>query len=162
MPPFGLLAFAECAGLAGLEPEATGVETIIARLYNAIEPAHLPPASVDRLLAASADWPDEYALFQSWFEGGDHATELLAGKRQGKARKVAAILAGPVSEHRRQWAEKLAWMALFTKAITDADAPWREFAIVARELLTDRPIGEIGLMRRIAEQTLEAKDHGRP
>lgn len=161
MPPFGLLAIAECAGLAGLDPEATGVEAIVAGLCNMIETANLPPATVDRMLAASADWPDAHALFQSWFEGGDDATKLLAGKRQSKARKVAAILAGPVSEHRRQWAEKLAWMALFTKAITDADTPWREFAIVARELLTDKPIGEIGLMRRIAEQTLEANDDGR-
>lgn len=162
MPPFGLLAFAECAGLAGLEPEATGVEALVARLCNMIEPAYLPPATIDRMLAASADWPDAHALLQSWFEGGDDATKLLAGKRPGKATKLAAILAGPVNEHRRQWAEKLAWMALFTKAITDADTPWREFAIVARELLTDRPIGEIGLMHRIAEQTLEAIDDGRP
>ena len=45
---------------------------------------------------------------------------------------------------------------MFTKAITDAETPWREFVIVARELLSDRPIGEIGLARSIAEQTLEA------
>ena len=160
MPPFGLLAFAECAGLAGLEPEAIGVEALVARLCSMIEPAYLQPATVERMLAASADWPDAHALLQSWFEGGDDAT-ALAGKRQGKAKKVAAILAGPVSAHRRQWAEKLAWMALFTKAITDADTTWREFAIVARELLADRPIGEIGLMRRIAEQTLEANDDDR-
>jgi hypothetical protein len=162
MPPFALLAFAECAGLDGLAPEATTVEELVGQLSGEIEPTWVAATTVDRILTASADWPDMYPLLRSWFETGNETTKLLAGKRKSKARTVAAILAGPVSEHRRLWAEKLAWMVLFTRAIADfdaadlADTPWREFAIAARELLGDRPIGEIGLMRRIAEQTVEA------
>ena len=46
MPPFGLLAFAECAGLSGLDPEATPLEELVARLRGEIEPQRLVPAAV--------------------------------------------------------------------------------------------------------------------
>jgi hypothetical protein len=156
MPPFGLLAFAECAGLSGLDPKGIPVEALVARLIGQTEPEYLMPAAVAQVLAGSADWPDEYALFGSWFEQGDDIAALLAGKRQSRPKKVAAILAGHIDRRRRRWAELLAWTAFSARASTAAGAPWRELSIVARELLSDRPLADIGLMRRIAERTVEA------
>ena len=156
LPPFGLLAVAECAGLAELAPELVAVGNVVERICTEIEPDYLAPDWVGKVLAESADWHEQYALLQSWFQEGDEVSGLLKEKRLGKSKKIALILAGPIESHRHRWAETLAWMAMFTKAITDADTPWREFVIVARELLSDRPIGEIGLARSIAEQTLEA------
>jgi hypothetical protein len=158
MPPFGLLAFAECAGLSGLGPEATPLEELVARLAGEIESERLVPAAVARTLAASADWPDVHALFDSWFDEGDDIAALLAGKRQSKAKKLAAILAGPLDERRRRWTELLAWTAFSAKASTAGGALWQELSIVARELLSGRPLAEIGLMQRIAERTVEAND----
>ena len=163
LPPFRLLAVAECAGLAGLAPEPAAVGDLVERICAEIEPDYLAPDWVGKLLADSADWPEQYTLLQSWFEEGDNITALLKGRRLAKAKKIATVLVGPIAGNRSRWAEMLAWMAMFTKAVTDAETPWREFAIVARELLSDRPIGEIGLARCIAEQSVEAyDDHGRP
>jgi len=156
MPPFGLLAFAECAGLSGLNPETNLLEDLLARLIGETEPECLTLAAVARTLTASADWPDEHALFDSWFDQGDDIAALLAGKRVSRAKKIAAVLAGPIERRRRRWAELLAWTAFSAKASTDAGAPWQELSIVARELLADRPLADIGLMRRIAERTVEA------
>jgi hypothetical protein len=158
MPPFGLLAFAECARLSGLNPGAISLEDLVARLSGETEPERLMPAAVARTLAASANWPDEHALFDSWFEQGDDIAALLTGKRQSKSKKVAAVLAGPIDRRRRRWAELLAWTAFSAKASTDIGAPWQELSIVARELLSDRPLADIGLMRRLAERTVEAND----
>ncbi len=156
LPPFGLLAVAECVGLAELVPESVAIGNVVERICTEIEADDMAPDWVGKVLAESADWPEQYALLQSWFQEGDDVSGLLKGKRLGKSKKIALILAGPIECRRHGWAEKLAWMATFTKAITDAETPWREFAIVARELLSDRPIGEIGLARCIAQQTLEA------
>ena len=41
-----------------------------------IEPERLVPAAVARTLAASASWPDEHALFDSWFDEGDDIAAL--------------------------------------------------------------------------------------
>jgi hypothetical protein len=158
MPPFGLLAFAECAGLSGISSEAIPSEELVARSIGETEPEYLTPAAVARTLARSADWPDEHALFGSWFEQGDDIAALLAAKRQSRPKKIAAILAGPIERRRRRWAELLAWTAFSARASTAAGAPWQELSIVAHELLSDRPLADIGLMRRIAERSLEAND----
>ena len=158
MPPFGLLAFAECAGLSGLNPEPIPMEELVSRLSGETEPERLTSAAVARSLAASASWPDEHALFESWFEQGDDIAALLSGKRQSRSKKTAAILAGPIDRRRRRWAELLAWTAFSAKASTAASLPWQELSIVVRELLSDRPLTEIGLMRRVAERTVEAND----
>ena len=116
------------------------------------------PTAVARTLAASANWPDEHALFGTWFEQGDDIAALFAGKRLSRPKKIAAVLADPIERRRRRWAELLAWTAFSAKASTAEGAPWRELSIIARELLADRPLADIGLMRRIAERTVEAND----
>ena len=158
LPPFGLLAFAECAGLSHLDPETTSLEELVARLSAEIEPDRLVPVAVARVLAASGDWPDEQALFELWFEQDDDIEALLGGKRQSRSKKIAVVLTGRLERRRRRWAELLAWTAFSAKASSAGKLAWRDLAIVARELLSDRPLANIGLMRRIAEQTVKASE----
>ncbi len=81
------------------------------------------PAAVARILAASASWPGEHALFDSWFYEGDDIAALLAGKRQSKSRTLAAILAGPIGHRRHLWAGLPAWTAFSARASTVGGAP---------------------------------------
>jgi hypothetical protein len=125
--------------LFGLDPEASPLEELVAQLRGEIEPERLVPAAIVHILAASASWPGEHALFDS-FDEGDEIAVLLAGKRQSKSRTLAAILAGPIDQRRHLWAELLAWLPFSARASTVGGAPWRELCIVARELLSGRPI----------------------
>jgi len=111
----------------------------VAQLRGEIEPERLVPAAIAHILAASASWPGEHALFDS-FDEGDEIAALLAGKRQSKSRTLAAIPAGPIDQRRHLWAELLAWPPFSARASTVGGAPWRELCIVARELLSGRPI----------------------
>lgn len=157
MPPFGLLAFAEAAGISSMNPEATTAEDAIHRLVCEIEPARLTPDAVTNAVTASFVWPIRHRLFDSWFEEGDDIDRLLSGKQPARAKRVDAVLSGPVAANRQRWGEMLAWTAITAKRQPDGP-DWREIAIVARELLGDRPIDNIPIARQIAEQTVEVHD----
>jgi hypothetical protein len=157
LPPFGMLAFAEAAGLSSVNPEAIMADAMIERLVAAIEPERLTPHAVMNSIASSVVWPFEHVLFESWFEEGDEIDRLLSGKRQSKAKRVAAVLSGPVERNRRRWAEVLAWTAFTAKQQVDGP-DWRDLAIVARDLLSNRSLDHIPLAKHIAEQTVEVHE----
>ncbi len=154
MPPFGLMAFAEAAGLSNLTPHAITADELIRQLMEQIEPARLAPATVATVLVRSTKWHDEHTVFSSWFEDSDQVSAALAGKKKPKAAQIAAVLAGPIARNRARWTELLAWTAFSTKQSTD-DLPWEDFAIVARELSSGRALSDIPLMQQIARQTVE-------
>ena len=152
MPPFGLLNFAETVGLESLNPEAMPVGQLLDKLSEEIAPERLSPQGIDRALAASARWSDQYPVLGTWFEDNAHVRQLLT-KRNSKTKQRTALLTGPLQEHRHKWAELLAWTAFAMKHQPDG-ADWSDFAVIARELLADRPLSEIPLMCVIAESTL--------
>ncbi len=78
---------------------------------------------------------------------------LLSGQPLSKARKFAPALAGPIEQHRRRWAELLAWI-VFSTWRHPHGPPWEDFAITARELMAGRPFVNIPLMHHIAELTV--------
>ena len=151
LPPFGLLDFAEVAGISDLNPDAVPVELLVAQLCADIDPARLSPGAINKTLRESADWPDEIASLESWFE--DDVTKAVGTKRSARANQMAVLLAGPLQARRRRWAELVAWMALSLKH-QQTSADWQGFAIVAVELLGARPLNEIGLMKVVADTTL--------
>lgn len=151
LPPFGLLDFAEVAGISDLNPAAVSVELLVAQLCADIAPAQLSPGAVNKTLRESADWPDEIPSLDSWFE--DDVAKAIGTKRSARGKQMAVLLAGPLQARRRRWAELAAWMALSLKH-KQASADWQGFAIVARELLGVRPLDEIGLMKVVADTTL--------
>ena len=152
MPPFGLVAVAEAAGFDGLTPETMPVERLVEMLAGDMAAQHLSATGVDAALAASARWPNVHPMMESWFEDNAEVRALLA-KRKPKADPKDLLLNGPLQEHRRRWAELLAWTALGVKSRSDG-AAWQDLAVVAREILGDRPLGEIPLMQSIAATTV--------
>ena len=152
MPPFGLVAVAEAAGFDGLTPETMPVERLVEMLAGDMAAQHLSATGVDAALAASARWPNVHPMMESWFEDNAQVRTLLA-KRKAKTDPRDMLLKGPLQEHRRRWAELLAWTALGVKSRADG-AAWQDLAVVAREILGDRPLGEIPLMQSIAATTV--------
>jgi hypothetical protein len=156
LPPFGLVDFAERAGLASINPEALPVADLIALLVDDIPPARLAPASVTEVLQDTASWHMRYPFAQGWFED-DHAVgALLGGKRSTAQRRTTLILEQYLPTRRARWAEILGWAALIMKHDRTSAELWVDFALVARELLSERPLSEIPLMVTIAAITVEA------
>ena len=85
----------------------------------------------------------------------------MLAKRKGKTDPRDMLLNGPLQSHRRRWAELLAWTALGLKSRSDG-AAWQDLAVVAREILGDRPLGEIPLMQSIAATTVAVHRAPRP
>ncbi len=151
LPPFGLLDFAEVTGISDLNPRLCSVEELVAQLCSDVESARLSPGAISKTLRESADWADEIATLDTWFE--DDVAKVIGPKRSARAKQLAVLLAGPLRARRRLWAERAAWMALSLK-YQRTSADWQGFAIVARELLGVRPLDEIGLMKAVADTTL--------
>lgn len=154
MPPFGLLDFAETVGLADLNPDALPADVLVATLCDAMEPALLSAAAVAETMRDSAGWVEEHPTVASWFE--DDVGKLLGTKRAPRAKQMATLLAGPLQYRRHRWAEIAAWTALCLKH-QPGNEDWQGFAIVARELLGQRPLDEIGIMHVIADTTLAVR-----
>jgi hypothetical protein len=151
LPPFGLLDFAEVAGISDLNSSAVSVEVLVAQLCADIDPAQLSSSAVSKTLRESADWPADIPSLDSWFE--DDVAKAIGTKRSARAKQMEVLLTGPLQARRRRWAELAAWMALSFKH-QQGSADWQGFAIVARELLGARPLDEIGLMKVVADTTL--------
>ncbi len=152
LPPFGTLDVIETMGLGTVNPRELTLESILAELL----PDDPERESVAAALAASAAWVGHYGAMDSWFEDGAPVEQALKGKKSlTRSRKVALILEQVIEPQRRRWSEVLAWTALIA---TDGDDKEKvvEFAIVAREVMGERPAGEIPLLLDIAEATVEA------
>ncbi len=152
MPPFGLIDFAETVGLASLNPEAMPVERLLDTLSREIDSERLSSKGIADALANSARWSDEQPMFVTWFEDTAEVRQLLA-KPLLKTKLRNALLSELLPKRRQQWAELLAWSAFAKKHQPDSTA-WAEMVVVARELLGDRPLGDLPLMHTIADRTL--------
>jgi hypothetical protein len=152
MPPFGLLDFAETVGLADLNPDPRPPETLVASLCAAMEPDRLSAGAVARTMRASASWASVHPMVDSWVE--DNLGKGLRSRRARRDQHIAVLLAGPLQSRRRRWAEIAAWTALSLKH-RPGNGDWQSFAILANELLGQRPLDEIGIMKVIASNSLE-------
>jgi hypothetical protein len=155
-PPFGLLQVAETLGLGSLHPESISPAAMVEALI-----ADLPPERTDTAAAvvarrASAKWEQEFETLASWFEAGEAVERLLQPLRTRK-RRIEAVTAQLLPTRRTFWAERCAWMAATLKEVADeGDNTWSEFALVARDLVGERPLEAIPLATRIAAATVEA------
>jgi hypothetical protein len=155
-PPFGLLQVAEMLGLGPLHPESISPPVLVEALI-----ADLPPEQTDTVAAlaahrASAKWEQEFETLGSWFEAGEAVERLLQPVRTRK-RRIEAVSAQLLPTRRAFWAERCAWMAATLKEGADeGDNTWRDFALVARDLVGERPLASIPLAARIAAATVEA------
>ena len=151
MPPFGLIDFAETVGLTSLNPEAMPVKQLLDTLSKEIDSERLSSKGIADTLANSARW-SEQPMLETWFEDTAEVRQLLA-KRLPKTKLRNALLSELLPDRRQEWAELLAWSAFAKKHQPDC-ATWEDMVVVARELLGDRPLGDIPLMYTIADRTL--------
>jgi hypothetical protein len=153
-PPFGLVHFLEAVGLTQVRPERLDAETLIARLLDAVDDEHRSARAVTTALAASKHWPKAYVFLQSWFEQ-DEAAHAAVSSVSGQKQRQEAVLRQVLPARRARWAELLAWTA---KAAQDQieNQAWIGFALVAREMLGERPLANIPIAAWIAGNTAAA------
>jgi hypothetical protein len=155
-PPFGLLKVVETLGLVPLHPETISPLTLVEALI-----ADLPCARTDAVAAqgahrASVSWEQEFETLASWFEAGEAVQKLLQPLRTRKQR-IEAVSVQLLPTRREFWAERCAWMAATLKeGAAEGDDTWCDFALVARDLVGQRPLAEIPLAARIAAATVDA------
>jgi hypothetical protein len=155
-PPFGLLQVVETLGLGPLHPQSILPRVLVEALI-----ADLPSARTDTVASqaahrASVSWEQEFETLASWFEAGETVEKLLQPLRTRK-RRIEAILTQLLPTRRKFWAERCAWMAATLKeGAAEGDDTWCDFALVARDLVGQRPLAEIPLAARIAAATVEA------
>jgi hypothetical protein len=156
LPPFGLVDFVERAGLPAINPQTVPVESLVARLVEDIPANRRRDAAVMKSIKGSAGWEADFPFLDSWFEDDRAVDTLLKGKRLSAKRRIALVLEQYLSTRRARWAETLAWTALALRRDEAMEKRWVDFALVARELLGDRPLTDIPLMASIAAMTVEA------
>ena len=155
-PPFGLLKVVETLGLVPLHPKTISPLMLVEALI-----ADLPCALTDTVAAqgahrASVSWEQEFETLASWFEAAEAVQKLLQPLRTRK-RRIEAVSVQLLPTRREFWAERCAWMAATLKeGAAEGDDTWCDFALVARDLVGQRPLAEIPLAARIAAATVDA------
>jgi len=152
MPPYGLLEVAEVAGLTSLNPEFQPVDALLSSLCAEIASRRTTPQAIAKALKTSASWSEQQPVVWSWFEESDEVDAILAQRKLSMAKRKAALLAMPLQKRRRWWAAQIAWTGYTMKE--GGTSGWEDYALVARELLGDRPLDEFGVMNEIAAATL--------
>jgi hypothetical protein len=157
MPPFGLLDVAESTGLDSLNPEAVSTSRLIDALTEDIPAEQLAPARVEAVLSMSGDLASRNPMLQTWFEDNEDVRRVLS-ERTTKKKQRAALITGPLESRRDYWTQVAAWTAFAMKnQVRTTD--WQDFAILARELASGRPLAEIPLMHVIADATIAVHSH---
>ena len=155
-PPFGLLRVVETLGLGPPHPDGISPLVLVEALI-----ADLPSARTDTVAAQAAhrtsvSWEQKFETLASWFETGEAVEKLLQPLRTRK-RRIEAVSVQLLPTRRKFWAERCAWMAATLKeGAAEGDDTWCDFALVARDLVGQRPLAEIPLAARIAVATVEA------
>jgi len=150
-PPFKLVEAVESLGLGAVQPDHASPIEIITSLLADLPPEQTNPAAVRR---AHAEVLDSNFMYQ-WFEADEALEDMLLPVKGSKAR-VAELMQAFLPERRLFWARQCALSALAMRGDKIAtDAPWREFALVGRDIASDLPLDQIPLMKRIAEISVQ-------
>ena len=156
-PPVGLLQVAESIGGAGWQPSPSDSDKVLGELWADIPERMREAASVRAILRNSGRLPILERIGDSWFEDDAEAARIVGERRSGpRSKRVEHVLNVLIAQRRSKWIDLVLRTAVWLR---DADASgelsWREFAIVAKALAEGVDLGEIGLMREIASQTVD-------
>ena len=155
-PPFGLLQVVERLGLGPIHPDGISPHELVEALIADLPSARTDTAAAQVAHRASVSWEQGFETLASWFEAGEHVEKLLQPLRTRK-RRIEAVSAQLLPIRRKFWAERCAWMAATLKeGAVEGDDTWCDFALVARDLVGQRPLAEIPLAARITAATVEA------
>ncbi|MGO8739983.1 hypothetical protein [Rhodoblastus sp.] len=150
-PPFKTAQAVEALGLGPVYPLNETPSELIERLL-----ADAPPQTSG---GVSSDAPIEVAgqdITEGWFEGVADVEKLLKPVR-GRQKRVKKLLETYLPARRAFWARQCAISALVLRNARDRIYKnWPQLALTGRDLASDRPLTEIPLMTRIAEQTVLA------
>jgi hypothetical protein len=152
-PPFKLIQVAEFLGLGALPPDSSAPENIVGELIAGL-PAELTDDAATR---RAHHYLSAERFPESWFEDGK-AVENLLRSRRGFGERVRALLKDILPARRVFWARQCALSALAMRGL-DAEHPpiaCIEFALVGRDLASDKPVDQLPLLRAIAEQSARA------
>ena len=152
-PPFKLIQVAELMGLGALPPDPSAPEEIVGELI-----AGLPAELTDDAATRRAHHSLSVETFpESWFEDGKAVEDLLRSRRHFGER-VRALLKDVLPARRAYWARQCALSALALRGLDAGHPPVEciEFALVGRDLASDKPIDKLPLLRAIAEQSARA------
>ena len=151
-PPFKLVEVVESLGVGPVHPDHASPMEIIAGLL-----ADLPPEQTDATAVAKAhaDILDSEFAYQ-WFEAGESLEDLLYPVK-GSKQRVAKLLKTYLPERRAFWARQCAISALVMHNDKKTrHSPWKQLALVGRDIASDLPLDQIPLMKQIAELSVRA------
>ena len=116
----------------------------------------LTPESVRAILRGSGELADVIQVADSWFEDDAEVSRIFAGSRgAGRDKRAEYLLQTAFHKRRGKWADLFLRTAMWLHEADETDQRrWCELAIVARAVAEGRNPTEIGLMLRIALQTV--------
>ncbi len=158
LPVAGFLDFIEAIGIESWQPSEFAAGNLISFLEQGIDPAHIDPAAVAKVVDTSGNWLDQIGFLDSWFEGDAEVNAILSGKARSKTpAKIDAIVVSVLEPRRAKWTERFLWTALWLKEDRNLLSPWEDFFVIGRELHLGRAVKEIPVMQGIAEATVQAE-----
>ncbi|MGH6840576.1 MAG: hypothetical protein ACREDV_00540 [Methylocella sp.] len=152
LPPFKLLEVVESLGLGPVHPDYASPMEIITHLLADLPPQQTNPAAVARAHAAILD--SEFTF--QWFDAGEALEDLLCPVK-GTKQRIAKLMKTYLPERRLFWARQCAISALaMHDEIRARHSPWKQLALVGRDIASGLPLDQIPLMRQIAEISVRA------
>ena len=153
-PAPGLIDVAELWPGTPLRPQPGDARAILAELDPEGAIAGLSPQARGRLVGKSGDWPERFALLETWFEDTAAVRVLLDAAATERAARQR--LWGHLEERRGWWALQCARSAAVLRTAEPEGRDWRAFAAVALGLLEGRALQRTPIMERVLEATLFA------
>ena len=151
-PAFDALEAAEATGLMDLEPAATGPHARYAELASEIRDDPGSPPDTETALEASAQWPEAVTTLANWRPALSQIADVASIDPENLS---DSFVDACVEDWGETWADRLLWLALATQT-ADLDGHWAQFVHVAGALLSDRPMAEIPLARRLVADAVRA------
>jgi hypothetical protein len=152
LPPFKLVEVVESLGLGPVHPDHASPMEIITGLLADLPAEQTNPTSVAR---AHTDIMDSEFKDQ-WFEAGEELEDLLYPIK-GFNKRVATLTKAYLPERRIFWARLCAISALALRGNEKTHhSPWKQLALVGRDIASDLPLDQIPLMKQVAETSLRA------
>lgn len=147
LPPFKLVEVAESLGLGPVHPDHASPMEIITGLLADLPPEQTDPTAV---ATAHADILDSEFKYQ-WFEAGEALEDLLHPVK-GSKQRVAKLMKVYLPERRLFWTRQCAISALAMRGDEKTrHSPWKQLALVGRDIASDLPLDQIPLMKQVAE-----------
>jgi hypothetical protein len=163
LPGPALLDFAEVVGGTDWKDRQLDPAAETAQLFDALPAAERSMDAVAASLRRSGAWMQDDKLGVSWFEDDAETRNFTAGlKGQRLDQAARAMLRGLLEQRREIWAERFLLLALWARAVKPGQKgpAWRDFVVLAHELLDGRNLAEIPVMTEIAGRSVAAARSG--